>query len=174
METAAVSLLAAVLAAILGYMARGGEFRRDRRFAVYTELAGSFVNAAHAGATLFSIHMQLGDKMRSNEHSEMTQRYWREWGDAAAAFETAMAKVRLGSTAVVREAENLETFIEANVRKVPPLWPMTSPDAVDAWGEAAREGPAGVERAARKAAADFGSAARTDMSWSQRSRNRTD
>ena len=53
----------ALLAAMLGYVAKGQLFRRDRRFVVYSEFAGSFLRAAHAGAALFSIHMSLGDKM---------------------------------------------------------------------------------------------------------------
>ena len=86
----------------------------------------------------------------------MTQHYWGEWGDAAAVFETAIARVRLiGSKRVIKEAAKLEAFIETNVRKVPPLWPG-QPYNPSSWGEAARHGPARVDSEAGRLAAEFG------------------
>src|SRR5262249_50810539 len=116
-QTLGVAAITLVGGAVIGYWIRLGGVPRDRRLGGYGAFVAAFLDAAHCGATLQSLHMQLGQKMFTGETKAEAERFWSEWATAAEAFESTTAKLRLvGSKKTIATSEELEDFIEANVR----------------------------------------------------------
>jgi hypothetical protein len=151
--TAIASIVAALLGLVIGYLIRLNEFRRDRRLVAYSEFIGAFLTTAHAGAALFSVGIQQGERFYAEEHRAENSDLWRSFGAAAEAFETATARLRLvGSDAVRADSEALEDFITQNIRNVEPL---RRGDGVSAGGAAAKVGPSKVDSEAIRLARLF-------------------
>lgn len=148
-----LGLVSLLVGAVLGYVVRLTEFRRERRLVAYGDFIGTFLAVAHAGAGLLSLYMQYGEGFRDEEHREESVRLWTDWGRAAESFEAATARLRLvGSDARRGDAEKLEDFITENVRRVPPVF-LT--EGTEGWGEAAKVGPARVDSEALRLARLF-------------------
>jgi hypothetical protein len=160
-----------LVGALVGYFVRLTEFRREKCLDAYASVAGTFLGAAHAGAALHSMYTQLGDQMASEPYRDEARGYWMAWGDAKEEFEAAVARVRMiGSDDMIGATEGLEDFIRANVESVPPL---RRTSGTDGWGEAAKVGPAEVDRQCVKLAREFADLGRTEISrrrWLRRRR----
>lgn len=159
-----VAVGVAFLGVIAGYLLRGAEFRRAERLASYGAVAGTFQIAAYAGVGLLSLHMQLGDTMRSRPEAEPL---WADWSEAQRRFRAAAALMRIVATrSSVRELAKLEDFIASNILAIPPFVPLTSDTS--AWGEHARKGPRPVEDASVVATSAFANAVARDFALHRR------
>lgn len=156
--------------AFLGYLVRLTEFRRERRLETYAQFIGTFLTAAHEGASLYSWAMARGGAINDPELVDETKVRWEAWGQAAGAFETATAQLRLiGGDTGRRKSEELEDFITANVRSVPPLHHGDR----DRWGEAATVGPAQIDKDAVRLAREFADETAPEITrWLPRGRRR--
>ena len=123
MVVAVVGVIGVVAGAAIGYFSRLTEFLRDRRLDAYSEFAGAFLAAAHAGAGLVSAGVQEGDSFFTNlERRDMNAELWNSFGAVAQEFETATARLRLlASESARNEGQKLEDFIRLNIREVFPL-----------------------------------------------------
>ncbi len=152
----------ALVSGVIGYFARSREFHRDERLKAYGGFSQAFLDAAHSGASLLAVHVQLGDSMFGDQ-AHRVQGAWDDWRKASNAFEAAAVRLQLiGSRRARKASELLERFLEENVRAVPPFRRGARPSD---WGDAARVGPAHVERVATLLAGDFAGKARSILPW---------
>src|SRR5277367_3838180 len=101
MGTAIIGVVAGLAGLVFGYLIRLNEFRRDRRLIAYSEFVGAFLATAHAGAALFSVGIQQGERFWDEANRDENSELWRTFGAVAQDFETATARLRLvGSDAV--------------------------------------------------------------------------
>jgi hypothetical protein len=123
MLAALAGVIGVVGGAAIGYFSRLTEFLRNRRLDAYSEFAGAFLAAAHAGAALVSAGVQQGDAFFSNlERRDMNAELWESFSAVAQEFETSTARLRLlASESARNEAQALEDFIQLNIRDVHPL-----------------------------------------------------
>ena len=141
MSTALVALIAGLLGAVVGFYFRAAEFRRDQRLKVYGDFIAAFISIGHEGAGGASLHMSYGDSLWG-EHREKLAAVWPIIAAALVNFEQATARLRLVASKDARiAAEELENFINQNVRSVPPLR-QSKPDE---WGDAAKVGPSKID-----------------------------
>lgn len=171
--TIVVGISTLVLGAVIGYVARLTEFRRERRLVAYGEFIGAFLTAAHTGAALLSMYMRWGEATYRDHRDELAN-VWSTWGVAAQEFEGATARLFLiGSEACRTDAQTLEGFITSNVRQVPPLTRtegLTRADAMSSWGTAAQTGPAKVDAEAVRLARLFADRAHGEITGLRRRR----
>jgi hypothetical protein len=104
-----VSVVAGLAGLVIGYLIRLNEFRRDRRLVAYSEFVGAFLAAAHAGAALFSVGVQQGERFFADENRAENSELWQTFGAAAQEFETATARLRLVGSDAVRQ-DSMLTF----------------------------------------------------------------
>jgi hypothetical protein len=148
--------------AVVGFFFRTREFRREQRLTVYGEFGAAFLDTAHAGSQLYSLHVSLGDTIYG-EKSDKAIELWRTWTTASQRFEEAMVRLRLIASEKVRSAsDELENFIAMNVRAVPPFGPASE---TQGWGDAAKIGPVEVDRAAMVMARRFADKASRDVTF---------
>ena len=161
MVTVLVALGSIVCGAVLGYLARLHEFRREHRLLIYSNFVAEFLAAAHLGAALSSAHLQLGETMRNTEYEGRLRPLWDQWTEAQRGFERTAAQLRMiGSGDACREAAKLEDFIQANVLNAPPFAPTGN---TDDWGPAIRKGPSEVSRQAGELARAYATALSGDV-----------
>jgi hypothetical protein len=169
MGTVAVGVVTLVGGAFIGYLVRLTEFRRERRLVAYAQFIAAFLTAAHAGASLLSLYMALGEKVRDAEHRDESMRWVIAWTEAARAFEAASARLRLvGSDASCSDAVVIEDFVTVNIRHVPPLYRT---EGIAGWGEAAMVGPGKVDSEAVRLARAFADRAHGEITGWRRQRN---
>lgn len=165
MLTLTVAVLSALLGGTIGFLARAAEFRRDQRLKVYGDFIAAFLDAAHEGAAIYSLAIQYGDK--STDGNALIAKQWPILGAALQTFEESVARLRLVGTAkAVNLSTQLETFINANVRAVPPLHRGDE----SKWGKAASVGPSEVDREAVRLARTFADDAGGDVTPFRRRR----
>jgi len=164
--TAIISVVAGLAGLVIGYLIRLNEFRRDRRLVAYSEFVGAFLTTAHAGAALFSVGIQQGDRFWAEENREVNSELWETFGSATQDFESATARLRMvGSDAVRIDSEALEDFITQNIRNVEPI---RRGSGVSSGGDAAKVGPSEVDREAVRLARLFADRAHGEMTrWRQ-------
>jgi hypothetical protein len=139
MWAALVGLGGVLVGLAFGYFSRLTEFLRDRRLDAYSEFAGAFLAAAHAGAALVSAGASQGEAFFSSlnqDRIDMNRQVWESFGAAAQSFETATTRLRLlASDSVLTEAEILEKFIQTSIRDVHPVrrdtYPIVAPSEID-------------------------------------------
>jgi hypothetical protein len=160
MLTIFTALVAALLGAVLGFIIRGQEFRREQRLREYGAFSAAFLETVHAGAGLASFHGVHADNTPpdlKDRHAEM----WAAWADAQRSFEAATARLRMVATPDVRHgSETMEDFVTGNIRSAPPFANMDNPEA---WGYAAKEGPSKVESEGIRLARQFADLASHDI-----------
>lgn len=113
------ALGAGAVGGFAGYFLRVVSFRRDRRMTAYSNVVSTFLAAAHAGAPVVSFYIQLGNEKFFDQHEGPVPSAWEEYGRAEAAFDEAIAGLRLVGTDYVRqESVALQTFLSSKVRQV--------------------------------------------------------
>lgn len=152
LTTIFVAGVAALLGAVLGFVIRGHEFRREQRLREYSGFSAAFLEAVQAGVALASLHTGDAGQVPSgmkDRHAEM----WARWAEAQRSFEAATARLRLVATPDVRHgSETMEDFVTDNVRNAPPFANVGDPDAL---GYAAKVGPAKVDSEGLRLAREF-------------------
>jgi hypothetical protein len=152
--------VAAVLGAVLGFIIRGQEFRREQRLREYSAFSAAFLETVYAGAGLASFSMAYADDVPP-EMKDRQAAMWATWADALRSFEAATARLRIVATPDVRHgSETMEDFVTGNVRSAPPFANLDNPKA---WGYAAKEGPAKVESEGIRLAREFADLASHDI-----------
>lgn len=158
-------MISLLLGATVGFFARAAEFRREQRLTVYGDFIGSFLDAAHEGAAMYSIWIQHG--LDSTDAKRLLGERWPAFGLALQNFETSTARLRLvGSAAAIHQSELLEEFIASNVRAVPPLHLGDE----GKWGSAAQVGSSKVDSEAVRVARKFADVAGKDVTTLRRRR----
>jgi hypothetical protein len=97
------AVVGASATAVLGFVLRSREFRREQRLDVYGEFMGAFLKTAHVGANPFSLHMRLGEQLYGSNAVEVRD-LWASWREASTSFEESTARLRLIASKRVREA----------------------------------------------------------------------
>ena len=144
--------VAAILGAVLGFIIRGHEFRREQRLREYSAFSAAFLETVYAGAGLASLYMAYVDNV-PHEMKDRQAAMWAAWADAQRSFEAATARLRMVATPEVRHgSETMEDFVTGNLRSAPPFANM---DNTNAWGYAAKVGPAKVESEGVRLAREF-------------------
>jgi len=131
----------ALIAALLGYLVRRWEHRRERRLEAYQSVLSAFHEAARTGADLLSVHTQTGfpseieqrDVVR-NDIQRMATAHSEAWGRGASArhqFDVAAFGVELvGSQQALDAVEDLRSFLHESLYSGAPwLRRLEYPDA---------------------------------------------
>ncbi len=135
------SLVGALFGAAFGFYFRAAEFRRDQRLKAYGDFIAAFLSIGHEGAGAASLHMSFGDSLFRENRDKMAE-VWPLLIGALNTFEQATARLRLVASKDARTAaEELEAFVNDNVRAVPPLRRSKPED----WGAAAKVGPSKID-----------------------------
>jgi hypothetical protein len=163
-ETFITAVLAGAIGAFLGFWFRSWEFRREQRLRVYGEYVAAFMRATRVGASLGSLSMSFGETLHTDpERRKLLAEYQGQWADALFGFEDVTARLRLIASKRVREAtEELDRFIESNIKATPPLCPGAERDT-SGWGEAAKIGPSKVESEGVRIGHEFADKASRDV-----------
>jgi hypothetical protein len=124
MSALAAGAIGALVGALIGYLFRATDFRRDQRLKVYGEFVRAFLEVSRTGSALQSHALRLGD-LRNVSEPEKRQTVDRDGlahGATLVAFQESTAHLRLiASGRVRREAETLEVWVTNNVHGVPPF-----------------------------------------------------
>ncbi len=131
----------ALIAALLGYLVRRWEHRREQRLEAYRSVLSAFHEAARTGADLLSVHAQTGFPSKLNRETwseEDVQRMatahneaWVRGANACHQFDAAAFGVELvGSQQALDIVEDLRSFLhEALYSGAPWGWRERYPDA---------------------------------------------
>ena len=161
-------LIIGVVLAYVGYRFTWAEFRRDQRIRVYGDFGAAFLWFAHIGAAGLAAYNEHLDELFGDECRPLRAALMEDYKSSYLSYETALVRVGLVASENASEAaDNMDDFISANVRAVPPFrTPPTGaePKALSAqWGAAARSGAGAIESKARELAVAFETASSGDI-----------